>query len=79
MKYLAVDIVQEVFTTVYLQVPDDFNPADVSRAPFRPRLKQAVEMLDSFDWSKDPEWTTGSSRIVPEAEARMYDVFEIAP
>ena len=73
-KFIAVDIVKELVTTIYLEVPDEVMPLDICKPKFRPLLDKAVDELDSLDWSKDEDWSTGSIRRCEQKEAEQYSI-----
>lgn len=76
MKYLKVEVTRQSSTDLFVEVPDDFDPALMLRDKYRKQLGRiAMETTDRLDWD-DYEWENTVEahgvKVVSEKEASDY-------
>lgn len=78
MKFLKVGVTRESSTDLYVEVPDDFDPAAIMRASYRDEVSTiAAETTDGTDWD-DVDWHKSVEvhevAVVTESEAKQFMV-----
>jgi hypothetical protein len=73
MKFVKIYVAKEVYSEVYIEVPDDF---DVSKATHLDFVEACEVTLDSCDWS-DADISFKGAEFVPKEEAENFSYWAI--
>lgn len=76
MKYLKVDVSKEMFSTLLIEVPDDFDPKDIRHYDVQKMADD--ELYDSLCWETENTISVGCVNVVPEEEAKMYGITKLS-
>jgi len=76
MKYLKVDVVKELHSSLLIEVPDDFVPNDIRKYDVQQMVEE--ELYDRLCWGDDEIVSIETIREVPEDEAKMYGITKLS-